>query len=55
MACPPEVMDLEQRVTAALQGAQSWGFRLGDLVVNYEEGECFGSLFFEGREPTPGS
>jgi len=53
MACPPEVMDLEQRVTAALQGAQSWGFRLGDLVVNYQRGDSFGSLFFEGREPTP--
>jgi heat shock protein HslJ len=52
MACPPEVMDLEQRFTAALQGAQSWGFRLGDLVLHYQQGDDFGSLFFEGREPT---
>jgi heat shock protein HslJ len=55
MVCPPEVMDLEQRVTAGLQGAQSWGFHLGHLVVSYQQGDSFGSLFFEGREATPGS
>jgi heat shock protein HslJ len=54
MACAPEVMDLEQRATAALQGAQSWGFRLGHLVIHYQEGDSFGSLFFEGREATAG-
>ena len=54
MACPPDLMDLEQRVTAALQGAQSWSFHLGLLVLNYQEGDTFGSLFFEGREPTSG-
>jgi heat shock protein HslJ len=55
MACSPEVMNLEQRFTAALQGAQSWGFQLGDLVVHYQQGDSFGSLFFEGRESTSGS
>lgn len=55
MACPPEVMNLEERVTGALQGAQSWGFQLGQLVIHYQQGDSFGSLFFEGREPTSGS
>jgi heat shock protein HslJ len=54
MACPPEIMDLEQRYTTALQGARSWGFRLGALVLHYQQGDDFGSLFFEGREPTSG-
>ena len=54
-ACPPEIMNLEQRYTAALQGAESWSFRLGLLVINYRQEETFGSLFFEGREPTPRS
>jgi heat shock protein HslJ len=53
-ACPPENMDLEHRFTGALQGAQSWGFQLGQLVVNYQQGDSFGSLFFEGRTPTSG-
>jgi len=54
-ACPPEMMNLEQRYTAALQGAQSWGFHLGQLVINYRQGDSFGSLFFEGREASPGT
>jgi heat shock protein HslJ len=55
MACPPELMDLEQRVTAALQGVQSWGFHIGQLVIHYQQGDEFGSLFFEGREVTSDS
>ena len=55
MACPPERMDLEQRYTAALQGARSWGFQLGELVLHYQQDDRYGSLFFEGREPPPGS
>jgi heat shock protein HslJ len=55
MACPPELTDLEQRYTAALQGAQGWGFHLGQLVVRHQHGDEYGSLFFEGREPSPGS
>jgi heat shock protein HslJ len=51
-ACPPEIMNLEQRYTAALQRAGNWGFRFRRLVVNYGEGEDFGSLVFEGREPS---
>jgi hypothetical protein len=47
-------MDLEHRFTGALQGAQSWGFQLGQLVLNYQQGDSFGSLFFEGRSPTSG-
>ena len=54
MACPPEVMKLEERVIAALQGARSWGFQFGHLVISYQQGDSFGSLYFEGREPTSG-
>ena len=50
-ACPPEIMNLEQRYTAALQRAGNWGFRFRRLVISYGEGEDFGSLVFEGREP----
>ena len=55
MACAPELMDLEQRYTVALPGAQGWGFHLGQLVVHHQHGDEYGSLFFEGREPPPGS
>lgn len=51
MTCPPEVMAIEQRFINALSGAQSWGFLIGQLVVNFQQGDRFGSLFFEGPLP----
>jgi heat shock protein HslJ len=51
-ACPPEIMNLEQRYTAALQRAGTWGFRFRRLVIHYGAGKDFGSLVFEGREPS---
>ncbi len=53
-ACPPPAMDIEQRYTRALQGAQSWGFQLGQLTITHQEGDSWGTLFFEAREPDSG-
>lgn len=52
MACPPNVMKLEQRYADALQKANSWGFQAGRLVINYGGGQVFGSLIFQGRAPS---
>ena len=49
MACPPEVMTLEQRYTTALQSANAWAFRFRRLSISYGEGETFGNLLFEAR------
>ena len=41
------MMSLEQRYLAALQGAESWGFGMGRLVLTYRQGETWGALYFE--------
>jgi heat shock protein HslJ len=52
MACPDEIMDIEQRYLAALQSAGAWGFGPGHLLIQYGTDETFGTLVFEGR-PLP--
>lgn len=49
MACPPEVMDLEQRYLAALQSAEGWSFRFSRLEIGYVQDDAWQRLVFESR------
>ena len=50
MACPDEVMDLEQRFLTALEGATKFGFVTGRLVVTYRVDDAIHSMTFVARE-----
>ena len=50
MACPTEVMDLENRYLAALEGVTAYRFNAGRLVLSYQQGETHSSLIFVATE-----
>lgn len=50
MACPDEVMWLEDRYLAALHGATKFGFVTGRLVVTYRVDDAIHSMAFVARE-----
>jgi heat shock protein HslJ len=46
MACPAEVMDVEQRFLTALESAFKFSYLAGKLALNWREGDTFNSLLF---------
>ena len=52
MACPPEVMELEDRYRQRLERAFKIGFFLGDLALSFEKEEgSMGLMRFRPRQP----
>ena len=49
MACPPEIMDLEQRYLAALQAAEGWSLQFSRLEIGYVLNDNWDRLVFEAR------
>ncbi len=49
MACPPEVMDLEQQYLAALEEATDWSLEYGRLGIAYQRDGVWDQLDFEAR------
>jgi hypothetical protein len=50
MACPPAVMDVEQRYLFLLGQSIQFGFRFGDLALTYSDGQTDGVLLFVGTD-----
>ena len=51
MACPPEVMDLENRYRQKLENVVKFGFLNRQLILTFEkEGGSIGTLFFTPRQ-----
>ena len=50
MACPQEIMGLEQRFFKALEGTNNFSFLAGKLVLNWQQDEEMGSMLFVSRE-----
>lgn len=54
MACPPEVMELEQLFLQRLGSASGFSFWLGHLALSWQDGNGGGTLMFAPREnPNP--
>ncbi|MEA1889578.1 MAG: META domain-containing protein [Pseudomonadota bacterium] len=49
MACPQEIMPLEQRYFKALQGTNKFSFLAGKLALNWQQGEKLGTMLFVSR------
>jgi heat shock protein HslJ len=52
--CPPDQMDVETRFLKALDGATGHGFFLGQMAIEYQDGEDFGMLLFTARDEEAG-
>jgi heat shock protein HslJ len=50
MACPQEIMALEQRFFKALEGTNKFSFLAGKLVLNWQQDEEMNSMLFVSRE-----
>jgi heat shock protein HslJ len=48
--CPPDQMDVETRFLKAFDGATGYGFFLGQMAIQYEDGDDFGMLLFRERK-----
>ena len=52
MACPPEVMELEDRYRQSLEKVVKYGFLNQHLILTFQKGDgSGGTLFFAPREP----
>lgn len=51
MMCPEEIMEVEQRFLAQLEGVKKFGFMAGMLALTYEKDGHHGVMLFEGRKP----
>lgn len=51
MMCPDEIMAVEQRFLAQMDGVTKFGFMTGMLALSYEVNGEHGVMLFEGRDP----
>jgi heat shock protein HslJ len=52
MACPPEIMELEDRYRGQLEKVHTFGFLNGKLALTYEKDDGnAGVLLFTSRKP----
>ena len=51
MMCPDEIMAIEQRFLAQMDGVTQFGFMTGMLALSYEINGGHGVMLFEGRDP----